>query len=258
MHYWQNLGATVLLVSVAAGAQAADKTWTLQGDSLKIATSCAKTVEIRPGAAHQVTVAASAEHGEEIDQLTVNGGDVATIQLANSHCWDKGLFSRGPSLALTITVPMGAPLDIKDAGVASYTIGSLGGDLKLALAGAGNAEIGDVAAAHIQAAGAGNVSIRGVKGAFDAQMAGAGNLTVGAIDAPSAGIQARGKSAIRLGSGSIGSFSLNSAGASDVAVDATVGDADVNVAGAGEVRLAKLTGHINQSVSGAARVSVGH
>ena len=78
MHIWQSLGATILLVTASLGAQAAEKNWTVEGASLKIAKSCARTVDIQPsGTGHQVTVAASADKEGEVSQLTVTGGDVA-------------------------------------------------------------------------------------------------------------------------------------------------------------------------------------
>jgi hypothetical protein len=325
----------ILLVSAASSVQAADKSWTVQGNALKIATPCAKTVEIQPGGeAHQIKVAATADHGEEIDQLKVAGGDTATIDVGGARCWLSGLLYEKPTLALSIKVPDGAALDITDGGVARYTIGAVGGaltlslggsggvkaadakDLSISLSGSGTSDIGTVdgrlkariagsgdlsiahlhapaadialsgsgnlqvadgdagavtgsvqgsgnltlpaaSGTHLAASGSGDVTVKSVKGQFEAKLSGAGNMTIEAIDASSANLQTSGHTVIKLGSGSIGAFSLSSAGASDIDVEATVNDANISMVGAGEVRIAKLTGHVSQSVTGAGRVVVG-
>lgn len=340
MRHWQGISAAIMLVS-AMSAQAADKSWTVQGNGLRIATPCARTVDIQPGGdAHQIKVVANADHGEEIDQLKITGGDVnngnlATLDVGGARCWLSGLLYEKPTLTLTIKVPDGAALDISDGGVARYAIGAVGGvltlnfsgsggvkaanarDLSIVLSGSGTSDVGDVdgrlkarisgsgdltigrlhapasdvelsgsaglkvgdgeagtlnaslhgsgnlsvpaaAAAHIIASGAGDATVKALKGMLEARLSGTGNLTIDAIDTPSAGVQTSGHSMVKLGAGSIGAFSLSSAGASDIAVEATVTDANISMVGAGEVRLAKLTGHINQSVTGAGRVVVGN
>ncbi len=119
MYYWQGLGAAFMLVSATMGAQAAEKSWTVEGEALKIHPSCARTVEIQPnGAGHQVTVAASADKEEEISQLHVTGGSVASIGIGGSRCYRSGRFTHHPTLILTITVPDGDAKEIKDSGIA--------------------------------------------------------------------------------------------------------------------------------------------
>ena len=275
MHHWQSLGAAFLLVSATMGAQAAEKNWTVEGDGLKISPSCARTVDIQPGGAgHQVTIAASAEKDGEISQLRVNGGSVATIDIGGSSCYSTGFFSTKPTLVLTIKVPDGAAIEVRDSGVAHYTIGAVGGALSMSLSGAGGlkaasakvltlelsgagtADIGEAGETHLRSSGAGDVTIRILKGSVEARLSGAGNLTVEAIEASSASVHAAGHSDIKFGKGSIGNLTLDSAGASDVVVNAVVNDAKVSLAGAGDVKFAKLTGHLDQSVAGIGKVTV--
>ncbi|HMA51271.1 MAG TPA: DUF2807 domain-containing protein [Magnetospirillaceae bacterium] len=335
MRHWQSWGAAILLVSAVSSVQAAEKSWVVQGNSLKIATPCAKTVEIQPGGeARQIKVSASADHGEEIDQLKINSGEPATIDVGGARCWLSGLLYEKPTLALTIKVPDGTALEISDGGVAHYSIGAVGGnlvlafsgaggvkaanakDLSLSLSGAGDAQIGEVdgrlrarisgagdlsidhlrapateldlsgkgsvkaadgdagtlaakvsgagnlalpstSTARLSASGSGDIAVASVKGVFDAKLSGAGNLKVDAIETSAANIQTSGHSEVRLGAGSIGAFSLSSAGASNLDILATVTDANISMVGAGEVRIAKLTGHVSQSVTGAGRVVIG-
>src|SRR5579859_3963144 len=319
MRLWQGMVTAVMLVSAVSGAKAAEKSWGVQGNGLKIAASCARTVDIQPGGdAHQIKISASADHGEEIDQLKVNGGDMATLDVGGARCWLSGLIYEKPTLTLTIKVPDGAALDISDGGVARYTIGAVGGTLSVVLSGSGTSEVGDAdgrlkvrisgsgdlsighlrastsdielsgsaglkvadgdmgtlnaalhgsgnlsvpaaSSAHLIASGSGDAVIKSLKGVLEAKLSGSGNLTVDTIDTPSAAVQTSGHSMVKLGGGSIGAFSLSSAGASDIAVDASVTDADISMVGAGEVRFAKLTGHVNRSVTGAGRVVIaGH
>jgi hypothetical protein len=337
-------GAAIILVSAASAvslamaasaAGAAEKSWSVQGNALKIATPCAKTVEIQPGGeAHQIKVAASADHGEEIDQLKISGGEPATIDVGGARCWLSGLLYEKPTLTLTIKVPDGITLEISDGGVAHYIIGAVGGnlamsfsgaggvkaanakDLSLPLSGAGNSEIGEVnghlrarisgagdllidhlhasateldlsgkgnvraadgetgalaakvsgagdlmmpaaSSARLSASGSGNIMVASAKGVLDAKLSGAGNLVVNTVDSSAVNIQTSGHSEVKLGGGTIGAFSLSSAGASDIDVQATVTDANISMVGAGEVRIAKLTGHVSQSVTGAGRVVIG-
>jgi len=276
MHHWQSLGGAIMLVTASLGAQAAEQNWTVEGGSLKIAKTCARSVDIQPGGpGHQITVGARADKDEEIGKLRVTGGDTALIEVTGFDCYKSGFFiSSKPTLALTVKVPDGAAIEINDGGIAHYTIGSVGGTLALSLAGAGDlkavgaktlmlelsgagsAEIGEAGNSKIRTSGAGNVKINRLNGLIDARLSGVGNLTVEMIEAPSADLHAAGRSDIRFGKGSIGTFALDSAGASDVLVEAVVGDAKVSVAGAGDVKFAKLTGHIDQSVSGIGKVTV--
>jgi hypothetical protein len=338
MRHWQGLGVAIVAlasVSMVSSAQAAEKSWSVQGSSLKIATPCAKTVDIQPGGeARQIKVAATADHGEEIDQLKINGGEPATIDVGGARCWLSGLLYEKPTLVLTIKVPDGMAIEVNDGGSARYTIGAVGGalaltysgssgvkavnskDLTITVSGSGTSEIGDVdgklkakvsgsgdlsishlhasaseltlsgsgnikvadgdagalsgsvsgsgnlalpaaAGAHLNASGSGDIAVKSVKGMFDAKLSGAGNLSVDSIDTSSANIQTSGHSVVKLGNGSIGAFSLSSAGASYIDVAATVNDANISMVGAGEVRIAKLTGHVSQSVTGAGRVVIG-
>ena len=333
MRHWQGLSAAIMLVS-AVSAQAAEKSWTVQGNGLRIATPCAKSVDIQPGGeAHQIKIAASADHGEEIDQLKVTGGDVANLDVGGARCWLQGLLYEKPTMNIVVKVPDGTALDITDGGVARYAIGAVNGaltlsfsgaggvkaanarDLSISLSGSGASDIGEVtgrlktrvsgagdltigrlhasasdielsgsagvkvadgdagvlnaslhgsgnlslpaaSAVHLTASGAGDATIKTLKGVLETRLSGSGNLTIDAIDAPSAGVQTSGHSVVKLGAGSIAAFSLSSAGASDIIIDATVTDANISMVGAGEVRIAKLTGHVNQSVTGAGRVEI--
>ena len=275
MYHWQGLGAAFMLVTATMGAQAAERNWTVEGDALKISTSCARTVDIQPsGAGHQVTIAASADKEGEISPLHVAGGSVATLDINGSSCYSAGLFSTHPTLTLTIRVPEGAAIEVKDGGITHYSIGAVGGTLNMSLSGAGGlkavgattltldlsgagiADIGEAGEAHLHSSGAGDVTIHRLKGNIEARSSGAGNLTVDTVEASSVNLRTSGHADIKFGKGSIGNFTLESAGASDVVVNATVGDAKVSVSGAGDVSFAKLTGHLDQSVAGIGKVKV--
>lgn len=273
---WQSLGAAIMLVSASLGAQAAERNWTVEGGSLKVGKTCARTVDIQPnGAGHQVAIAAIADQDEEIKKLHVTGGDTAIIDVSGFDCFKSGWFSSShPTLALTVKVPDGAAIEVSDGGVAHYTIGAVGGVLTLSLAGAGGldavgakslsldlsgaskAEIGETGNVKLHTGGAGTVIIHSVKGTLDAKLSGAGDLTVDAIEAPSVSLHAAGKTDIKFGKGAIGELTLDGAGASDVVVDAVVKNAKVTLAGAGDVKFAKLTGTIDQSVAGIGTVTI--
>lgn len=276
MHHWQSLGAAIMLVTASLGAQAAERNWTVEGGSLKIGRTCARTVDIQPNSAgHQVTIAASADQDEEIKKLHVSGGDVATIEVSGFDCYKPGWFgSSHPTLALTVKVPDGAAIEVSDGGVAQYTIGAVGGTLTLSLAGAGGlkaagaktlsldlsgvskADIGETGNVKLRTGGAGDVTIHSLKGTLDAKLAGAGDLAIDSIEAPSVDLHAAGRTDVKFAKGAIDYLALDAAGASDVVVNAVVKNAKVTLAGAGDVKFAKLTGNIDQSIAGIGKVTV--
>lgn len=99
--------AAALVLFGANPASAAEKSWSVRGWSdLKIDTSCAKSVDIQPGPGTVlITVAASADHQEEIDSLWVGGKDDTTALITSRH---RTCYEGEPTLILRITVPAGA------------------------------------------------------------------------------------------------------------------------------------------------------
>lgn len=289
-------------------AQAAERSWALDGQSLKIDTPCAKNVTIQPGAAAgKIKIQAEADHGEEIAQLSVTGGTVAKIGKNQDGCWSNHNISIGgvriggssnPTLMLTLTVPDGISIEIREHGSADYQLGAVGGplaldlggsgdvsaatvtDLSLKISGSGNAEIADltgrligvmsgsgnltvtravVSQSNLAQSGSGNVSADHFQGPLQVKMSGSGNLNIGMIDSANVALQLSGSSDITINEGKITNLALSASGSSDVTIDAAIRDASINLAGSSEVHIPEVSGHLAQSNSGSSHIEIaGH
>jgi hypothetical protein len=272
----------------AAGALAAERNWTVAGNTLKIVTPCAKAVTIEPSAtlSGQIEVSASADRKGEIERLEVEGGSVASIGIQDHRCksgWPHlslGLFHLGistaPTLALTVKVPAGIAIDISEANVADYEIGPVGGQLMLDISGSGDVSADDAKDPIIHISGSGGAALEHVVGRVEAHLSGSGDLRIGHAEAASADLRdsgsgdigvdegdfsavtARlsGSGSLSLGEGKIGSLTVASSGNSDVDVDATITDADLSVTGSGGIRLHQVTGQLKQSRHGSGSIEI--
>ncbi|HMA49005.1 MAG TPA: hypothetical protein VKP60_04575, partial [Magnetospirillaceae bacterium] len=136
---------TTAVLLAATGSVAAERNWTVQGQDLRMATACAKSVSIEPSSSltGQITVEARADHQEEIDNMSVTGGSTAIVTRAHDSCWAPGPnmqiggihigISDPATLELTVKVPAGIAIAVKEGGSADYHIGDVGGPLRLEL-----------------------------------------------------------------------------------------------------------------------------
>src|ERR1700761_127607 len=160
---------TVLAGLASSGAMAAEKSWTVDGAALSISSPCAKHVTIEPSEeAGKVEVKATGRQ-KEIDRLEISGGATAGIGIRQKSCpsnfhFDFGFLKWGIStdatLELTVRVPAGAAIEIKEANSGAYAIGEVGGALSVDLSGSGD------------------VDAESVKGRLDGRLSGSGNLSV--------------------------------------------------------------------------------
>lgn len=257
MRQWQSVGAAVALLVAASSAEAADKSWTVSGNGLKIATPCARTVDIQPGGdAHQIKISASADHVEEIDQLKVAGGDPATIDIGNARCWLSGLFSsERPTLTLTIKVPDGTALDIGDGGAAAYTIGAVNGPLRVSLAGSGGMKAASARELTIALSGSGSAAIDTVEGKVTGRLSGAGDLTLSHLHAPRTDLDLSGKGTVRLSDGDAGQLTASVHGSGSLTAPAATA-VRVSNSGSGAVAIKSVKGALDAELSGAGTLTI--
>lgn len=262
------LCGAVLAGLVSSGAMAAEKSWTVDGNTLSISSPCAKTVAIEPSdESGKVQVTATGRQ-KEIDRLEISGGAIANIGIKQKSCPSNFHFNFGflkwgistdATLELVVRVPHGAAIEIKEANSADYTIGEVDGALSADLSGSGT-----VAAESVKGkldgrlSGSGDLSVaRAEVGASDFAISGSGDVSVdeGKFDSVSARLS--GSGSLSLGEGKIGALTVKSSGSSDVDVDASVGDADLAVSGSGDVRLREATGQVRQSSHGNGSITIG-
>jgi hypothetical protein len=247
----------VLLLS-ATGADAASRHLNAAGTQLAIDSPCARRVTIDPDATSpgQITVDATADHQEEVDQLVLTSAPTPKLTVPD-QCWRptfNPLFQR--TLVLTLHVPAGAPLAIEDSGAPDYRIGTIGGPLTLDASGAAHVTVAAVTSLTMQLSGSGDVTVASVTGPLKVEISGAGDLDIARATAPAANLEISGAGDIHLGAGSVGKLTVSGSGMAKVRIDSTVTDATVELSGAGSVNIAKLTGGLTKDISGMGTVVV--
>jgi len=271
------------------GDKTREKNWAIDGASLAIASPCAKTVTIEPSSdlAGKVEIAATAKRQSEIDQLDIAGGAIAAIGVRGGHCKGGGLhialglfklgIDSGPSLAITVKVPAGMAIDIKESKSTEYEIGAIGGQLALDLSGSGDVSVEDAKDPVVRLSGSGDVQFDRVSGKLAGRLSGSGDLSIERAEISDADLAISGSGdfsvdggdfaalAIRLsgsgdasvGEGKIGSLTLVSSGSGDAHIEAVVADADLSAGGSSDVAVHEVTGQIKQVRHGSATIKIG-
>ncbi|HMA51632.1 MAG TPA: DUF2807 domain-containing protein [Magnetospirillaceae bacterium] len=270
-------------------AKSTEKSWTVDGASLAIASPCAKSVSIEPSSelSNRVEVSATARRQSEIDQLEVAGGATAAIGAHGRKCAGGGphisvnLFrlgiDSGPSLEITVKVPAGMAIDIKESKSSDYDIGAVGGVLTLDLSGSGDVSAEDAKDPVVRLSGSGDAQFDKVTGKLEGHLSGSGDLSIARADISSADLAASGSgdisvdegdfaslsvrlsgsSDLSVGDGKIGSLTLISSGSSSLRVDAVVADADLSAGGSSDIAVHEVTGQVRQAHHGSATIKIG-
>jgi hypothetical protein len=212
--------------------------------------------------AHEVTVDATADNQQEVDELALTGGQSVKLFVPNrgpNSCWHSaGAPGFEPTLSLAIRVPAATPLSIDESSRADYTVGDIQAPLNLDFSGMVNLRGGDVAALSLDLSGAGDVTIAHVNGPLHAVLSGKGSLAIGNASISAASLELSGNGSIRIDHGDIGNVQLSDSGAADVSIGATVGNGAVDISGVGTIKIAKVTGAIAKDVSGAGTIEIGN
>jgi hypothetical protein len=250
-----------LLTSVPA--LGATRHLTASGVGLGIDSPCARQISIMPDAVgHEVTVDATADNQQEVDQLVLTGGQSVKLFVPNrgpNSCWHPaGEPGFGPTLSLAIHVPAATPLSVDESGRADYTVGDIQAPLNLDFSGMVNLRGGGVAALSLDLSGAGDVTIAHANGPLHADLSGKGSLAIGNASISAASLDLSGDGSIRIDHGDISNIQLSDSGAADVSIGATVGNGAVDISGVGAIRIAKVTGAIAKDISGAGTVVIGN
>lgn len=283
------VAAVALTWGHGGSAKSTEKNWTVDGASLAIVSPCAKSVSIEPSSdlSNSIVVSATAKHQDEIDQLEVTGGAAASIGAHGRQCKGGGphlslsLFKlgidTGPSLEVTVKVPAGMAIDIKESKSTDYDIGAVGGILTLDLSGSGDVSAEDAKDPIVRLSGSGDAEFEKVSGKLEGRLSGSGNLTITRADVTSAELAASGSgdvavedgdfatlnvrlsgsSSVTLDDGKIGSLTLISSGSSEVRVGAIVADADLSASGSSDIEVHEVTGQIKQAHRGGASIKIG-
>lgn len=226
-----------LSACLALPVAAAEKSWTLAGGSLDVSTPCAREIEIVPSAsAGEIRVDAVADHQEEIDALSVGrdgGGVMVTKQGSRCPLSQRRIRE---TMRLTITLPAGGNLSVREGGSGTYRVTVPVGDLDLRLSGSGG------------------LAAERVAGRLDASFSGSGGARVREMAGGSASIRASGSGGARVG-GTIDALEIDLSGSGDVEV-AAAGATDIETSGSGSVRADSVAGALAFKASGSGALSV--
>jgi hypothetical protein len=218
---------TTAFLLAATGSVAAERNWTVQGADLRVTTACAKSVSIEPSSSlkGQITVEARADHQEEIDNLNVSGGSTAVIGRNHESCWMPGPnmqigsvhigVSEPETLELTVKVPQGIAIAVKEGGSAEYRIGDVGGPLRLELHGSGSVEAESAKELNLAISGSGDAHIVSLTGKLDGKISGSGSLQVQKAVLSSTDLTINGSGDAQIDEGDLGNLTLTLHGSGD-------------------------------------------
>jgi hypothetical protein len=239
----------------AEPAEAASLTQSATGNRLELRLDCPADVEIRPRAdlSGKVEVEATADRDNRLDGLHVTGGDAVTVE-DRGHC---GFFSGAGEFRLSIGVPAGFALDIKQSGAGKFDIGAVGGPLALDIAGAGEIHAEQVGSLDLHCAGAAQVEVRRLDGPGKIFQGGGGDITIGGGRITTLRFDLNGASNVEVERGDIDKLEIQMNGAGNAEIHAVVGDASLKIAGIGRIQVDRVTGQVHRDVAGLGVIDVG-
>jgi hypothetical protein len=253
--------ATAALVALPATPRAETRQMAQSGTSLVIASPCAGTVTImnEPALSGRVVLDATADHPEEIAQLTFEAdGQAAKLRGPRERCWTPPGEDRfQTTLHLALRVPAAMPITIDETGGADYTLGAVGGPLTLDVSGGIKLRAAQVRTMTMNIGGGADLTVDQLTGSLHADLSGGSKIQINQANLSDMMLQISGGGAFRLGAGQIGRFNLELSGTAGVSIGATVGDATIALSGVGDVRIAKVTGKLTKDVDGVGNVTIG-
>jgi hypothetical protein len=149
-----------------------------------------------------------------------------------------------------------ANVTLGNAGCGDWTVANVDQELKLSLAGSGDARAGTSRLAKLRVAGAGDISTAEVFGEVDVDMAGSGDVNVRSAAGPM-DIHVAGSGNVTVHGGRAGRVTVSIAGSGNVVFDGAADSLEARIAGSGDVRVKAVRGSVRKSVMGSGKVTVG-
>jgi hypothetical protein len=247
---------TVLsLASLAARAETVNQT--LDGKALAIDVTCVDRVEIQPQAslAGKVIIAATSNKDGELKDFVFAGGATASVTRDRHTCISSK--NDRPKTTISIQLPAGMAIDIKNGGSTDYVIGAVGGSLHAHLAGSGYLTAESATDLDVHISGSSNVNVRQSHGPAEVHIAGSGDVRIGDTDMSSFKIKIGGSGKVSIDNGRIGTLDASVAGSGALKIMATVQDATLSTVGSGNIEVAKVTGSLSSSKAGSGTIHAG-
>lgn len=256
-HSLSAAAATIIVLSLASlAARAETVSQTLDGKTLSVDLACVDRVEIQPkaGLAGKVVVEATSTKDGELKDFVFKGGEAASVTREGRSCTSTGLDR--PKTTVSIQVPAGMSIDIKNGGSTNYVVGAVGA-LHARLAGSGYLTSVSATDLDIRISGSSNVNVGQSSGPAKVEIAGSGDLRIGNTDMPSLKIDVRGSGKFAIDNGRIGTLTAAVAGSGALKIMATVQDATLSTVGSGDIEVAKVTGALSSNKAGSGTIRAG-
>ena len=257
-HSLSAAAATFIVLSLASlAARAETVSQMLEGKTLSVDLACVDRVEIQPkaGLAGKVVVEATSSKDGELKDLVFKGGETASVTRERRSCTSTGLDR--PKTTVSIQVPAGMSIDIKNGGSTNYVVGAVGASLHARLAGSGYLTAVSATDLDIRISGSSNVNVGQTSGPAEVRIAGSGDFRIGNTDMPSLKIDVRGSGKFAIDNGRIGTLTASVAGSGALRIMATVQDATLSTVGSGDIEVAKVTGTLSSSKAGSGTIRAG-
>lgn len=174
-------------------------------------------------------------HFSQVTSNIVSGGSIVISTQSGSI--SVGGSGQNSNSKLIIKVPKGINIEITNSN-GHIRIGDTFGALRLKLSGAAQAVVGQIGRFRGKFSGSTDIEIANIAGRAEINISGA--------------------SKINVKNGEIKELEINSSGASNTTITATVFDADIDTSGASQVYVKAVNGSLNKSRSGASTIKIGN
>lgn len=154
------------------------------------------------------------------------------------------------------SIGRGDSLELSNAGCGDWTVGNVAGDLKINLAGSGDATVGTAGSVSVNIAGSGDVATAAIDGALAVNIAGSGDVEAASVSGP-VSVNIMGSGDVKVRGGRVEAVTVSIAGSGDVILMAPAQSVSAKIAGSGDVRVASVSGSVTKKVAGSGEVVVG-
>jgi hypothetical protein len=154
------------------------------------------------------------------------------------------------------TIGRAANVTLGNAGCGDWTIANVDQELKLSVAGSGDARAGASSLAKLRVAGSGDIATADVRGRVQVDVAGSGDVNVGSVAGP-LNVHVAGSGDVIVHAGRAGPMTVSIAGSGSVVFEGVADSLDARIAGSGDVRARQVKGAVRKSVMGSGTVRVG-
>jgi hypothetical protein len=146
-------------------------------------------------------------------------------------------------------------VDLGAAGCGDWSIANVERELKVSLAGSGDARAGVSGSARLRVAGSGDISVGEVRGGVEVDVAGSGDVTVRRVEGP-LNVHVAGSGDVTIAEGKAVAMTVSIAGPGNVDFGGVADRLDARIAGSGDVTVRKVRGPVKKAVMGPGAVRV--